>query len=218
MGGFEMFCVTMISLLFGLLLVFGGYRLFLLLLPIWGFFFGFGLGAQSMTMLFGEAFLGTVTGWVVGFFVGALMAVLSYLFYFVAVGVVAASIGYGIGIAIMGWIGSGASFINWVVGLVLAIALVVLTYMFNLQKYVIIIGTTLLGAGLIVATFLVGPEQIDLVRLAENPLGTLLANHWFYTLIFLTLLVAGIIVQSRINKSYTIAEYNRWDDIDQVAI
>ncbi len=70
MGGFEVFCATMIALLFGLLLVFGGYRLFLLLLPIWGFFFGFGLGAQTMTWLLGEAFLGTVTGWIVGFFVG----------------------------------------------------------------------------------------------------------------------------------------------------
>ena len=211
MGGFEVFCATMIALLFGLLLVFGGYRLFLLVLPIWGFFFGFGLGAQTMTWLLGEAFLGTVTGWMVGFVVGAVLAVLSYLFYFVAVGVVAASVGYGIGIAIMGWIGITWGFVNWMVGVVLAIVLVVATYIFNLQKYVIIVGTTLLGAGLIVATFILGPEHVELARMAENPIGQLFANHWFYSIIFLVLVVSGLVLQLRINRVYTIEEYNRWE-------
>lgn len=211
MGGFEVFCATMIALLFGLLLVFGGYRLVWLLLPIWGFFFGFGLGAQTMTWLLGEAFLGTVTGWIVGFFVGAFLSVLSYLFYFVAVGVVAASVGYGIGVAFMGWIGVTWGFVNWLVGVVLAIVLVVATYMFNLQKYVLIAGTTVLGAGLIVATFILGPENVELARMAENPIGQLFANHWFYSIIFLVLVVSGLVLQLRINRVYTIEEYNRWE-------
>ncbi|MBV9323828.1 MAG: hypothetical protein JO352_08595, partial [Chloroflexi bacterium] len=41
--------------------VVGGYRFFIFLLPIWGFFFGFGLGAQAVQALFGDAFLSTVT-------------------------------------------------------------------------------------------------------------------------------------------------------------
>lgn len=213
MGGFEVFCATMIALLFGLLLVFGGYRLFLLLLPIWGFFFGFGLGAQTMTWLLGEAFLGTATGWIVGFFVGAAMSVLSYLFYFVAVGVVAASVGYGIGVAIMGWIGVSWGFLNWLVGVVLAIMLILATYMFNLQKYVIIVGTTLLGAGLIVATFILGPENVEMARMAENPLGTLFSQYGLYSIVFVLLVVAGVIVQMRVNRTYTIEEYNRWESM-----
>jgi len=43
--GFELLCATMIGLLFGAVICFGGYRFFLILLPFWGFFFGFGLGA-----------------------------------------------------------------------------------------------------------------------------------------------------------------------------
>ncbi len=34
---FELLCMTMIGLLFGAALIFGGYRLFIVLLPIWGF-------------------------------------------------------------------------------------------------------------------------------------------------------------------------------------
>lgn len=218
MDFFSTFCATMIALLFGLFLVFGGYRFFLLLLPIWGFFFGFGLGASSMTYLFGEAFFATITSWVVGFVVAVVFAVLSYLFYFIAVGVVAASLGYGLGLALMGLFGLNSGFLPWLVGVLLAIALVVVTYRFNLQKYVIIIATTVLGASAIVATFLIGVNGIagqtplEITRSLENPIGYLFANHWFYALIWLGLVVAGIVMQIRVNNSYTIAEYNRWDE------
>jgi hypothetical protein len=61
----------------GLAFAFWGFRVFLILLPIWGFFAGFLLGAQGMTYLFGDAFLATTLGWVVGFLLGLLFAVLS---------------------------------------------------------------------------------------------------------------------------------------------
>src|SRR5512137_376225 len=91
---FAVMCGGMIALLFGLVLAFAGYRLFLVLLPIWGFFFGFGLGAQSIQALFGEAFLATITSWVVGFIVAAVFAILAYLFYVAAVAIASFSLGY----------------------------------------------------------------------------------------------------------------------------
>lgn len=33
---FELFCMALIGLAFGAAMIFGGYRLFLVLLPIWG--------------------------------------------------------------------------------------------------------------------------------------------------------------------------------------
>ena len=94
---FELLCMSMLALLVGLTVTFSGYRFFLFLLPIWGFFFGFGLGAETLQVLFGVGFLATVSSWVVGFFVGAIFAVLSYLFYIVAVALLAGSFGYGLG-------------------------------------------------------------------------------------------------------------------------
>jgi len=66
---FELFCTVLIALLFGLLLCFSGYRLFIVLLPIWGFFAGFALGANSLQLIFNGSLLGDVTSWVVGFVV-----------------------------------------------------------------------------------------------------------------------------------------------------
>ncbi|MBV9322255.1 MAG: hypothetical protein JO352_00545, partial [Chloroflexi bacterium] len=69
---FALAITGMLALLFGMLLLFGGYRFFIFLLPIWGFFFGFGLGAQAVQALFGDAFLSTVTSWVVGFVIAVI--------------------------------------------------------------------------------------------------------------------------------------------------
>ena len=49
----------------GLAFAFYGFRVFLILLPIWGFFAGFLVGANGMEYLFGDAFLATATGWIV---------------------------------------------------------------------------------------------------------------------------------------------------------
>ena len=78
---FELLCITTIALLFATALIFGGYRFFLFLLPIWGFFGGFVLGSSAIEALFNTGLFATVTGWVVGFVVGAIFALTSYFFY-----------------------------------------------------------------------------------------------------------------------------------------
>ena len=118
---FEILCMATIALLFGLAVVFMGYRLFLVLLPIWGFFAGFVLGAQTIDFLFNTGLFATVTGWVVGFFVGLIFAVLSYLFYFIAVGIVSFSLGYGATVGILAWIGLDTGFLIWIIAVVVGI-------------------------------------------------------------------------------------------------
>ncbi len=207
---FELLCATLIALLVGLAITFGGYKLFLVLLPIWGFFFGLALGAQSMQMLFGEAFLATVTSWVVGFIVGAVFALLSYLFYIFAVAVIAGSLGYGLGVALMGLFISDPGFITWLVGIVLAVVMIVVTLRFNLAKYVIIAATAIGGAAAIAATLAVGVDKVDLLSLLNNPIQAILNGSFLVTLLFVLLVVGGIIVQMKANANYTLAEYNNW--------
>ena len=92
----------------GLALAFWGFRVFLILLPIWGFFAGFLLGANGVEFIFGDAFLATATGWVVGFLLGLLFAVLAYLYYFVAVILLGGALGYQLTIGLLQWIGFDA--------------------------------------------------------------------------------------------------------------
>ena len=89
----------------GLAFAFWGFRVFLILLPIWGFFAGFIFGANGVDYLLGDGFLATTTGWVVGFLLGLLFAVLSYLYYWVAVILLGGALGYQLTMGLLHWIG-----------------------------------------------------------------------------------------------------------------
>ena len=212
--GFELFCATIIALAFGTLVCFAGYRLFLVLLPVWGFFVGFALGAQTIQALLGDALFGSVTSWVVGFVVAVIFAVLSYLFYIFAVIVIAAGLGYGLGVGIMtSFMNMG--FLPWLVGIILAVVVVVVTLMFNLQKYVIIIATAGGGALLAIGTLLIGASNaqamaeqgVSLVDLINKPVQQMFNAGFIWGILFLVMAIGGIFVQIRSTQTYYIEAY-----------
>ena len=205
--GFEVLCATLIALFLGLVVAFAGYRLFLTLLPIWGFFFGFALGAQSLQLLFGVGFLATVTSWVVGFFVGAIFAVLSYLFFAFAVAVMAGSLGYALGAGFMGLIGVDWNWLVWLVGIVVAVIVIIATFWFSLQKYAIIVATAVGGAGTIVGTLMFGYIGMTLAKFVENPIRFALNDSPLWTIVFLVLVVLGIAAQIYSTRSFEIEAY-----------
>jgi hypothetical protein len=203
-------CMGLIALLFGLAVVFYGYRMFIVLLPIWGFFFGFFLGAQTIQFLFDDpALLGTVTSWIVGFFTGAIFAILSYLFYFIAVGIVSFSLGYAATVGILEWIGMDAGFLIWLIAVVVGIAIALVVYYFNIQKYAIIVATALGGTGVITYILLALIYGIVPLKLFENPVQTALDESFWWLLFFIVIAGFGIVAQIQQNREFEIETYDR---------
>jgi hypothetical protein len=205
--GFSVFCGTLIALFLGLIICFAGYRLFLALLPIWGFFFGFALGAETLQLLFGAGFLATITGWVVGFVVGAIFAVLSYLFYAFAIAVIAGSLGYALGAGFMQLINIEWGWLVWLVGIAVAVIAIIVTFRFNLQKYVIIVTTSLGGAGIVVGTLTFGIVGMSVAQFFENPIQAVIGESWLWALFFLVLAGLGIAAQIYANRAFEIEAY-----------
>lgn len=195
---FTLACSAFIASLFGLMLTFTGYKLFRILLPIWGFFFGLWLGAQSIQVLFNEGFLTTVTSWIVGLIIGIIFAVLAFPFYLFGVAIIAASLGYLVTVGLWLWIGLPYGFLMWLVAIIVAIALTAVTFIFNLQKWVIIIATAVLGASLSVGVITALFKPISL--LLENPVRVMLQTSPLLLILFLLLVILGIIVQSRTTR------------------
>ena len=201
-------CAGLIGILFGLVLCFAGYRLFIILLPIWGFVFGLILGVQSIQMLFGVGFLATVTSWVVGLVVGAIFAVLSYLFYVVAVAIIAGSLGYALSVGFMLLIGMHLGWLMWIIAIVVASAFAVVTIIFNLQKWVVIGATAILGAGVMIETvvFLFVPAATVL----ENPVKAALDASPLLLIAFLVFAILGIVAQVMNTRTFVVEEYSRY--------
>ena len=206
---FELLCMATIALLFGALVAFGGYRLFLVLLPIWGFFAGFALGAQAVHFLLNVGLFATVTGWVVGFVVGLIFALLSYLFYFFAVGIVSFSLGYGATVALLAWIGMSAGFLVWIIAVIVGVGFAFVVYKFNLQKYAVIVATAVGGTAAIIYTLLAMFNGALAVQLFANPVGLAIANSFWWVLFFLVVAGFGIYFQILANRDYEVDTYNR---------
>jgi hypothetical protein len=210
--GFEILCMAIIALFVGMAICFGGYRWFVILLPIFGFVFGFGLGLDTMQSLFGSGSFATITGWVVGFIVGLIFAVLSYLFYFIGVALLGGALGYAIGVGFMGLIGFDPGFLTWVVGIILAIIFAVATIALNLQKWVIVAATAFGGAGVIIGTFLMVFGVIPPTTFGAGAVKAAIADSWFWLLGYLLLAALGLIAQVYTGRSYQIEAYeNRVD-------
>ena len=208
---FELFCMALIGLGFGAAMIFGGYRLFLVLLPIWGFFFGFGLGAQTIQVIFGEALLASVTSWVVGFLVGLVFAFLSYMFYLFAVAVLSFSFGYGLTVGVWTAIGLDPGLISWILGIIVGVVIAAAVLGLNIQKYAVIFITAVAGTGVTIFTILAVVYGPLVTNLLENPVKLALDNSFLWVLFGLVVAGAGIVIQLRDTRDWEIETYNRME-------
>jgi len=198
-------------LFLGSLIAFAGYRLFIVLLPIYGFFIGLSFGAHSVQALFGDGFLSTTTSWVVGFFAGLVFALLSYLFWAFAVALAAGSLGYALVASFFGLFGADLNALVWVVGVAVGLIFGIAALVLNVQKAAVIIATSLLGAWAIVGTFLFLFTSATPQSIAEDGAKMVLDDHPLWFIIFAVVAAAGMVFQFRINSSYEIERYNRWE-------
>jgi hypothetical protein len=200
----QVICVGVIGILFGLAALFAGYRLFLVLLPVWGFLAGFVIGAQALQALFGTGFLSDVTSWIAGLVLGVVFAVLSYLFYLVGVAILAGSVGYALGAGIIFAINPTWDLIAFLVGIAAAIVMVALVILLNLQKWVVILLTSLGGAGAIIAGLLIMFGTISLADVGQNAVISYWRENWVWYLIGIGLAVAGFFIQAQSTSQYNI--------------
>jgi hypothetical protein len=189
-----------LAIAIGLAFAFWGFRVFLILLPIWGFFAGFLLGANGVQYIFGEAFLATATSWVVGFLLGLLFAVLSYLYYWVAVILLGGALGYQLTIGLLQWIGFDA---DGIIAFILALAggalFAVGFFLLQMPAVLVIVATAITGAGATIAGVAIALGLVPYQDLGGGIFGAT-ANvdlGWLGIIAAIALAFAGAIYQTR---------------------
>src|SRR5262249_4170812 len=206
---FQIVFVSLLLCLIGLGLCFAGFRLFVILLPIFGFFAGFLVTAQAIQELFGGGFLATTSSWVFGFVVGAVCALVAYLFYYGAVIVLAAAIGYEFGVGIIAGLGINSGFLQFIVGLILALVLTVAVVFLNLPQVFIVVLSALAGAGMILTGTLLALGRVSLTELNLGLVGAFIRESWLWSLVYLAIVGFGILVQLLLPENYVVEPYRQ---------
>jgi hypothetical protein len=200
---FQLICTAILALIIGVLALVAGYRLFLLLLPIWGFFAGFAMGAHATTLIFGTGFLSTVTSWIIGIVAGLVFAVLSYLIYIVGVALLSAAFGYFLGAGLM-LLFLDPGLIVTLGGLAGAVIMAFVVLGFNIQKPVLEFITSFGGATAVLTGILLLFGRISFEALGENPVRMVLDDSIFWLIVWLVLGLAGFGIQIASNRAYVI--------------
>ncbi|HKT38242.1 MAG TPA: DUF4203 domain-containing protein [Ktedonobacterales bacterium] len=199
---FQIVFASLLQILIGLALCFAGFRVFVLVLPLVGFFGGFVVTAQAIQEVFGGGFLATVSGWVFGFIVGVFCAVIAYFFYYGAVVVLAAVFGYELGTGIMSGLGVSSGVALFIVGAVVAIALCIAVVLLNLPELFVIALSALVGASMILTGILLAVGRIPRESLRFGVVGAFIRDSWFWSLVYLAIAGAGIAVQILLPERY----------------
>lgn len=202
---FQDVLIGLLVLLVGAAFCFAGYRFFRILIAVWGFFAGFDLGAAGMTALFGQNFLGTTTGWILGLVVGLVLAVLAYFFYYVAVVLLGTSAGYSLGSGLMAAFGlNNPGFLSVTVGIIFAVVFALLILLLNLPKLLIMAFTALGGAVAVLAGILIMLGQVHVVGLQYGVAVALVKASWFWSIVAIVLAIGGFLAQWRTMQTYTL--------------
>src|SRR5436305_1628261 len=96
----EGILVGLLAIAVGLAWAFYGLKLFVILLPIWAFFFGLVTGPQWASQLFGTdaGFFVTTLSWIIGIVFGLVLAAIAFFWYYAAVVLMVGALGYMLGV------------------------------------------------------------------------------------------------------------------------
>jgi len=191
------FLIGILAIIIGAAFCFAGFRFFLLLLPLWGFFIGFNVGTDAITALFGDGSFATVLSWLGGFVLAIIFAVLSYLWYWLAVVLLAGGVGYAVGQGLWGLIfGTSFGFVGFLLGIVVAVVIAGVALVLNVPKYLVVILTAAGGAVTVLGGWFLLIGKIPSDQVHWSVVGQQIKDSWFYLIVYVVIAGLGIIAQS----------------------
>jgi hypothetical protein len=192
----EGIVIGLIGVVLGAAFCFAGFRYFLLLLPIWGLFVGFMTGWQATATLLGESLFASTIGLVVGIVLALLFAVLSYLYWWGAVAVIAGTLGFWVTQWLIGLLGiSTDGLIVTLIAIAAGVVVAFVALLVNAPKYVAIILTAFAGAAWISVGIALVLGVIDPDTLEGGAIVAVYTQGWLWIAIWGVAAAAGIIAQ-----------------------
>ena len=201
------------AILVGTVFCFRGYFAMRIIIPIWGAFAGFVLGA-GLVSTGGDEFLSTVLSWAVGLAVAVVFGLIAYLYYEVAILIGMTAIGFVLGTTFMAAIGVTWSWLIILVGVVTAAVLALVAIIGDMPMVVLTVLTALAGAsavtiGLMLLFGVIDTEGFDSTATTETA-----SDDWWWYAIYLGLAIAGVISQLRENELQQATLRAAWAGVD----
>jgi hypothetical protein len=187
--------VGILTVLIGAVFCFRGYLAMRIIIPLWGAFAGFMLGAGLAS---GDSgFLAGALGWIVGIVLAVVFGLLAYLFYEVAVMIGMAAIGFALGTSLMVMLGVSWNWLIVLSGVVVALGLAFVALVGDLPMALLTVLTAFAGSSTIVAGLMLTFGVIELGDFDSAQTTKALEDDWWWYAIYFALAIAGMVMQFR---------------------
>lgn len=202
---FEVALSVSISALLGIALWTNGYRLFITLLPVFGFLAGFWLTATILAYVIGEGILRNVFAIFAALIVGLAVAAIAYVVYLIGVTIVSAVFGLYLGSGILLGLGVQPGLLAAVVAVAIGAALAWTALNADAQRYLVVLMTAIAGANLMVLAGLVVTSRVAPVSVGEagSIVIPMLQDTPLWLILWLFLAIVGVTVQLRTTVNYS---------------
>ncbi|HEX9259038.1 MAG TPA: DUF4203 domain-containing protein [Acidimicrobiales bacterium] len=201
----------LIAIVAGAIFCFRGFLALRLIIPIWGFFVGFSVGAGLIANITDEGFLSSVLGWVVGFAVAVCFAVLAYLYYAVSVVIAMGAIGFTLGASLMMALDVTWTWVIVLVGVVVGVALAGASIVADLPLLLLMILSSLAGASAITGGVMLLVGAIETQDFTDEGIIGRADDPWWWYVIYIVLAIAGIIAQARMVEDLKVSMRQAWE-------
>jgi hypothetical protein len=94
---------------------------------------------------------------------------------------------------------------------VVAVIFAIVTMVLNIQKWVVIIATSLAGSAVVFGAYFALFNPFP--NLIDNPIKAFLDASPFFMILAILLAAAGIVFQFRSTRSYTVQSYEHWSEV-----
>lgn len=172
-----------------------GYLAMRLIIPLWGAFAGFLLGAGLVASFAGEGFLASVLGWVVGFVVAALFGALAYLYYELSVLIAMSAIGFTLGTTAMVALGVSWSWLIILVGVIVGALLALFGILADVPMVILTVLTAMAGASVVVIGIMLLFGVVSVGDFGSARTTASIDDDWWWYALYVVLAIAGIAAQ-----------------------
>jgi hypothetical protein len=195
----------------GALFCFRGYLTMRIIIPVWGAFAGFFLGAGLVAGLGGEGFLSSTASWLVGLALAVVFGMLAYLYFEVSVALAMSAIGFVVATSILVALGVTWNWLIVLVGVAMGVLLAFLAIVTDLPMVLLTVLTALAGSSVIVAGVMLVAGTISNAQLGERTTTEVLTDDPWWYLLYLAVAVAGIAVQIRSAERLDVSLRQSWE-------
>jgi hypothetical protein len=204
--------IGILTLLVGLLFCFRGYLAMRVVIPIWGGFTGFYLGAGLVDSFSSDGFLGSALGWIVGLAVAFVFALLAYLYYEISVVIAMGAIGFALGSTLMVALGVTWSWVIVLVGLAVGVLLGIVALVGDLPMVLLTVLSALAGASVATMGLMLIFGTVSLSDFDSAATTQTLNDDWWWMAIYVGLVIVGIIAQVRSTARLAASLRDSWGE------